>query len=49
MCSQLRGTESDPIQKQSSGSFYSLFSTVINKDCKTLILRNINAVSICIL
>lgn len=49
MCSQLRGTESDPMQNQSSGSFCYLFNTVTNKDCKTLMLRNINAVNICIL
>jgi len=49
MCSQLRGTESDPMQKQSSGYFNCLFNVAINKDCKRLILRNINAVSIYIL
>lgn len=49
MCSQLRGTESDPKQIQSSGSFCYLFNAVINKDHKALILRHINVVNICIL
>lgn len=49
MCSQLRGTESDPMQKQISGSFCYLFNEVINKDCKTPILRDTDVADICIL
>lgn len=48
MCFQLRGTESGPMQEQISGSFCYLFNELINKDCKTLLLRDVS-VNICIL